>query len=364
MKRTTSIGLMALLGLAGAASGQISMNEIARVNLDAYFNNDSGNGTNPSAVAWDGTNLFVAGFNGGTAGGNTQAGIVRIDNALGAATLGATFGQLVTPGARGYSGLDISGGMLAAAYDDGAADPAGLQVFDMGGNTVWAKNIRGGSGVAFDPGYGGNGSGVAWTTFGQGRRFLQDSATGSDIFGGSAPENGMIITPDFQGSFWRDMDFGATGNMVARRSNDVTFFTRTGPNAGTASFLVENNENGPFVNGQNVAYVDGSAYDDFVLYNDRSTTSLGQAAANVLKAVAINPGDGLNPTFLSLTLNLIGGGTLADGSGYYDFSWDAASGTLALLDFNSRTVHIFNVPAPGALGLLGLGGIAAIRRRR
>jgi len=351
----TKIAGMALVAaIAGAANGQIVMQEVDRIDLFQLNNDQSATfiGTNVSAIAWNGSDLFLAGYNGAAASGT---GVARYS--------GGSFSVMQfisgTPGARGFSGLDISGNRLAAAYDDGAADPQGLQVFNIDDNSVlWSKNIRGGSGVAFDPGFGGEGSGVAWTTFGQGRRFLQDTETGADIFGNSAPENGMIITPDFQGSFWRDMDFAANGNMVARRSNDVTFLSRTGPNAGTASLLVENNENGPFIAGQNVAYVDNSAYGDFVIWNDRTSNDLGQAASDVLKVTDLNGNQ------LTLTLNLLGGGTLADGNGYYDFSWDAASGTLAILDFANRNVHIFQVPAPTSAALFGLAGLVASRRRR
>ena len=351
----TKYAAMAVVAtLAGAAHAQIVMQEVSRIDLFELNNDQSATfiGTNVSAVAWNGSDLFLAGYNGAAASGT---GVARYS--------GGSFSVMQfisgTPGARGFSGLDIVGNRLAAAYDDGAADAQGLQVFNTDDNSVlWSKSIRGGSGVAFDPGFGGEGSGVAWTTFGQGRRFLQNTETGADIFGGSAPENGMIITPDFEGSFWRDMDFAANGNMVARRSNDVTFLNRTGPNAGAASLLVENNENAPFIAGQNVAYVDNSAFGDFVIWNDRTSNDLGQSAANVLRVTDLN-GDQL-----TLSLNLLGGGTLADGNGYYDFSWDAASGTLAVLDFANRNVHIFQVPAPTSAALLGLAGLAATRRRR
>ena len=64
MKAATA--LLAVAGIAMSASAQATFTEVARINVDAQFNNLTANGTNPSAVAWDGTNLFVAGFNGGT----------------------------------------------------------------------------------------------------------------------------------------------------------------------------------------------------------------------------------------------------------------------------------------------------------
>ena len=41
-----------------------------------------------------------------------------------------------------------------------------------------------------------------------------------------------------------------------------------------------------------------------------------------------------------------------------------AAATLAILDFANRQVFIYQVPAPGAVAVLGLGGLAAARRRR
>ena len=221
----------------------------------------------------------------------------------------------------------------------------------MSGTQSWAKNARGGSGVAFDPGFGGADSGVAWTTFGSGRRALQDTATGADIY---TTANGMIITPDFGSSFWRDMDFAANGDMVARRANDVVFFDRTGGNSGSASILVDV-ANADFVAGQNVAYVGGSPFGDFVIYNDRSTTSGGQLASVVLTAVD------LSGTQLTITID---GAGFDPGNGYYDFSYDAATQTLAIVDFANNEVVIYRVPAPGAVGMLGLAGLMAARRRR
>jgi hypothetical protein len=348
------IGMIATAGLATAASAdQVNLKQIGSIEMTAaMFSADSAAGQTASAIAWNGTDLFVAGYQNGASNTGTT-GIIKISDALGAASVGAAFGVNATPGSRGYSGLDISGGMLAAAFDDGAVDAQGITAWDMSGNQLWAKSARGGSGVGFDPGFNGADAGVAWTTFGSGRRALQDAATGADIY---TTADGMIITPDFQGSFWRDMDFASNGDMVARRSNDVVLLNRTGGNSGSASLLVENNENGAFVNGQNVSYVESGTYGDFVIYNDRASTSLGQSSGDVLKAVRA---DGS-----VITLNFFGGPAFDLGNGYYDFSYDAATDTLAILDFINRQVYIFSVPAPGAAAVLGLGGLVATRRRR
>ena len=352
--KNSVIGMLTIAGLAAAASAdQVNMRQVGIVTLTAeMFGGDSAAGQSGSAIAWDGTNLYAAGFQNGASSTGTT-GIIKISDALGAATLGSAFGVTATPGSRGYSGLDISNGVLAAAFDNGGASANGIAAYDSAGNLLWGRSARGGSGVGFDPGNGGGGAGVAWTTFGSGRRALQDTATGADIY---TTGDGMIITPDFEGSFWRDMDFASNGDMVARRSNDVVFLDRTGPNSGNASLLVENMENGPFVNGQNVSYVEGSEYGDFVIYNDRATGGTGQLPGDVLKAVRT---DGS-----VITLNFFGGPGFDLGNGYYDFSYDAATDTLAILDFANRQVYIYAVPAPAGAAVLGLGGLVAARRRR
>lgn len=337
--------------------------EIARFDISATSNNAGATfiGNNPSAVAWNGRQLYVAGYNASGAVANT--GIVEITNATAtgvqAATLSVPFGVLSTPNLRGYSGLDIQGSVLAAAYDDGAADPNGLQAFNASNNTVsWTKNIRGGSGVAFDPGFASIDAGVAWTTFGSGRRALQNTATGADIY---TTANGMIIndTTVNTGSFWRDMDFDpATGDIYARRSNAIIKNTRTGGNSVTGvTSLVAVNPAADFVSGHNLSFLSDTIDGDLLVYNNRASAGASSFAA----AVKV-----MNTAGVAQAANFVLiGPAVADGVGYYDFDFNSATQTLALLDFTNRNVHIFKVvPEPAACGLalVGLLGVAARRR--
>jgi hypothetical protein len=332
------IGMLAVAGLAAAANaGQVNLKQLSVIDVSGEFNGSTANGGNPSAVAWDGSNLFVAGF--ASAGGQNQqtAGIVKYDNA---GAFQSSFGVAPgTPFNRGYSGLDISNGCSPRPTTTAAPSANGIAAYDLAATSSGEERPRR-FGRRIDPGFGGNDSGVAWTTFGSGRRALQDSATGADIY---TTGDGMIITPDFQGSFWRDMDFASNGDMVARRSNDVVFLSRTGRQLGQRqSLLVENNENGPFVNGQNVSYVESGEYGEFVIYNDRASGSPGQAAADVLKAVRLDGSE--------ITLNFFGGPGFDLGNGYYDFSYDAATDTLAILDFNNRRSISTMCPRPAGRG--------------
>lgn len=367
MSRTTllyNVGLacLAALVISPKLAHGVTFQEIARFDVAASAESAGSSyiGNNPSAVAWSGSQLYIAGFN--SSGAAADTAIVEITNSgatgLNAATFGSPFGVLTTPNLRGYSGMDLERGVLAAAYDDGAADPNGIQAFDASNNTqTWAKNARGGSSAAHDPGFGGVDSGIAWLTFGSGRRSLQDTATGADIY---TTGDGMIIT-DFGESFWRDLDFDqSTGDVYMRRSNDLLKATRTGGNSVTVSMLVDNSSNGSFVAGQNVDFMATHLFGDVVIYNDRPATGTA-SFADVVKLIDSSG------TPLSATFSLIGGGIPDDGVGYYDFDFDPSSQTLALLDFNNRNVHIFQVvpePSTFVFAIAGTAVLFGLRRWR
>ena len=201
--RTLHFSGAALLLASLAGAQQISFTEIATINLDITANNANAEfiGSNPSAVAYDGLNLTVAGLN--NSGVTGFSALVTVTDPLGTAVISPAFGTLTTPALRGYSGLDVTpDGVVVASFDPGSSNPEGIQAFDNGVQ-LWARDARGGSGVAIDPGFGGMDSGAAWTTFGSGRRSLQDVATGADLYDST---NGMIILTS-EGTFWRDMDF-------------------------------------------------------------------------------------------------------------------------------------------------------------
>jgi len=329
------VALLPFALVAAPATAQVQFQQLGSVDLSSTAGsaNPEYIGSNPSAVAWNGTDLYVAGFNGG---GATGVGIVRVSSALTTPTIGASFNFIVgTPASRGFSGLDIEGGQVAAAYDDGAADAQGLQVFDLAGLAQWSFNMRGGSGVGFDPGFAGVDLGVGWTTFGSGRRALQNSATGASIY---TTANGMIINPAGN-TFWRDVDFDATnGDFYGRKGNDVVKAVRTAGNSCSPSLLV-NLTDADSVGGQNLAVIDAS-FGKYVIYNDRATTGVGQNFATVVR-VATDAGAPVTASF--------GAFAPPTSAGYYDFSWNAADQTLAILDFTNRTVTIFRVsPTPSS----------------
>jgi hypothetical protein len=344
--------LFATTVLAGSAAAQVNLYEVRRIDLSVSFVTGTAYGTNVSAVAWNGADAWVAGYN--NSGNTGSVGLAKVSNVWGAASLGSAFGVAAgTVNGRGYSGIDILGNSLASAYDNGSATANGIQSWNTGTESAnWSKNARGGSGVAFDPGFGSVDSGVAWTTFGSGRRALQNAASGADIY---TTANGMIINAG-AGTFWRDMDFDDnTGDLYARRSNGLYKTTRTGGNSGTVSTLIAFNSAADAINGHNLAFMSDTVNGDLVIFNDRTSGGSGQGFTNIIKIVDSNGvAQTINWSFL--------GATLA-GNGYYSFSFDAASQTLAVADFFNDTIHIFAVPAPSSLALLGLAGLAARRRR-
>ena len=151
MKTTLSFFLKAAVVpvLAASASAQWQLSQIGSIDLSPTANGTGTQyiGSNPSAIAWDGTDLYVAGFN--NSGGVAPTALIKVTDALGTnPTLGLPFGQNAsTPALRGHSGLDIRSGVLVAAYDPGTSVPNGLAAYDAAGTQLWTSALRGSCGV-------------------------------------------------------------------------------------------------------------------------------------------------------------------------------------------------------------------------
>ncbi len=375
MFRFTSFAALGVIAglMASVASGQtVYYSEIARFTLSAGRPTEFG--SNPAAIAWNGSKMYIAGLN--NTGSAASVGIVEVTNAsstgINAATFGTVFGERPSSGStRGFSGLDISGSTIAAAYDAGSSSTDGIAAYDTAGTQLWGITARGGSGVAFDPGFNTppiQGDGVAWTTFGSGRRALQDAASGANIY---TTSDGMIINiasgDTGSGTFWRDMAFDPqTGNMYPRRSNGIFKEIRTGANSvSPIQEVVAAQASGNFVSGQNIAFMgQNPGLNDSLIYNDRGTTANGQVFTDVIKTR-----DADTFTELTQTFEFLGGTAPSNGNGYYDFSYDPGSNTVAVLDFTNNTAHVFSVsavPEPttwALLGTLAIGaGLTSLRR--
>jgi hypothetical protein len=401
---------------ASRAEAQIGLYELARFNLDSTSGTANAQfiGSNPIAVGWNGSKLYVAGFNG--SGGTTNTSIVEITNAAAGIAAGGfvtpsysgTFGTISSPTTRGYTGLSMKGNQLAASFDAGSNSPNGIQMFNASTNTQsWnlsasgttTANIgttRGMAGPDFDPGYlgvSGSGSGLAWTTQGQGRRFLNSESTGAAIYTTTAgvpagAAQGMIINPDTAvipaTTTWRDMAFDpATGNLYLRNQHGVLATNRTGANtdvnplnstAGQSGYIYLNSGTGAASNnvGVTIGYMNSittgsmnafaNGYSgDLLVFNDRSSTLNGQSWTNVIKFTTVS-GSSITPTWTFLSAP-------STGNGAYDYEWDSASQTLAVVDYANRNVSIFStaVPEPSTWAMLVGGALACggagLRRR-
>ncbi|MGA1523444.1 MAG: hypothetical protein ACO4CZ_05695 [Planctomycetota bacterium] len=340
--KSLPVAAAALLALSSHARAQVLFTEITSIDLASTANpaNAEFLGTNPSAVAWNGSQLFVSGQN-NSAGGSAQSLPVSLVEILNPFTPTPTFGpvfgtiQNTPPVGRGYLGLDIDGSTLVASYDDGNQHPQGIAAYDLNGNQRWVKTARGSCGVAMDPGFGTGpnapGSGVGYAQFGSGRRLLQDTQTGADIYNTA---NGMIINTT-EGTTWRDMDFDdATGDIWLREGNNVIHGVRSGGN--TTAFMTVVFDQVPdsdFIIQQNVAFC-RTAAGSFVMWNNRATSSTNQGFFQTVMT--------MRPDGTMLTTDWAGFSP-NPGSAAYDFSFHAQSNTLALLDSFNRRVHIFAV---------------------
>ncbi|MEO1534456.1 MAG: hypothetical protein AAFS11_02715 [Planctomycetota bacterium] len=351
----TSIAVAILAGTAASATGQLQMVEIMRTSISAATG--EGNnwfiGRNVSSVAWDGSSLYVGGQSFNSAGSAISKVTPQMGTTSGLFELAGNFGFEATNATRGVQDLAISDdGRLAVATDNGGGAAFGYRLFDANGNPIssFANSVRG-NGIDFDP-INGVAAGVV---LGSGRvnGFNDDGS----VFSGWDAATGPVI---FNGSSTnRDSEFDSDGNLYFRSPNQINVVPRTG--ATTFGSVVELRANDPaanFVNGQNLEVIEGFG-DDIILFNDRLSTSNGQSFTDVIQAIDEN-GNAVSISFDFLDAF----GDAPTGNGYYDFSYHAASQTLAISDFAANQVYIFAVPAPGAAALLGLGGLAAARRRR
>ena len=276
--------LPALMAIPGGEAMAQSLTVYERVRLNVASTANGGNpqfiGANPSTMAWNGSSVYLAGVN--ASGSTSRTAITGITNPLAVPGLGvvpaftAAFGTRAnTANGRGFTGIAVSGTVLASAWDNGTTTPAttdGLQALStVGGGVIWTGSLSGRQmgGVAFDPGYvvGGTsqgGAGVTGLVYSSGRRPILDVTTGTTVYGltGSAVP-GMVINTAPANTEWRDVAFDpATGDIYSRNANNVAYGVRTGTNAisGAAQqFLVNNGANGVGMAGQNIAFLRGVA---------------------------------------------------------------------------------------------------------
>jgi autotransporter-associated beta strand protein len=367
------LSVLVVAAFAAAAGGPAlaqSLSVYERVRLNIASTANGGNpqfiGANPATIAWTGSAVYVAGVN--ASGSTSRTAITGITNPLATPGLGVVpaftpaFGtRSATLNGRGFTGLAVSGTVLAAAWDNGTTTPAttdGMQALStVTGSVIWTGTLAGRQmgGAAFDPGYvvGGvsqGGSGITGLVFNSGRRPTFDPATGATVYGltGSALP-GMVINTSPTNTEWRDVDFDpATGDIYSRNSNNVASGVRTGTNSlsgNVQQFLVNNANNGAGMAGQSLAFMGGvvdpagSFAGNAVIWNSRPVgTTEGSTSFTTANQVVATTG-----ATVPVNWNVLFGSTPAKGNGWYDFGYDRTTKTLAVMDFQNRTVSIFDL---------------------
>ena len=229
------------------ARADVSLSLLADVdisNFSALATDPNYIGSNPSALAWDGSTAWIGGYNASGVVGTTA--INTVSNVLTTPTLGTTaFGILATTNnTRGITGLALQGTNLGVGLDNGGGSGDSVRLFNtttstqtwrIGDATAGNDSTRRGNGVAFDPGFNGAGTnqGLAYLSIGSGRRHLLNTASGVYINGQNA---GGIINFAPTSTTWRDLAFDpVTGDMYTRESNRIGKAIRNGDNTFTSA---------------------------------------------------------------------------------------------------------------------------------
>ncbi|MBC8142712.1 MAG: hypothetical protein H7Y38_14880 [Armatimonadetes bacterium] len=361
------------------AHAQLTLTQIASVDLGNSANlatvipsNTFGN--NPYALAWDGTDAYVAGV-----GSNT--GIIRISNAITAPAYGTVFGTTTSQ----ITGLAVSGSNVYAA-----STPAGatsVRSFTSAGTLNWniTDATQRAEGVAINPGLNGTGTtagGVSFLSNGAGRVRTLNATTGAYI-ANNTNGNGGVINFSPTATVWRDLAFDpATGDVYTRESNRIGKAVRiadSGGNAysGTASTVLApltqtGAPGGQFQ--QSIAFMNTPNNGSLLVANDNNNGAIANFT-DVVKFFTTS-GTEVVPTWSFLSGTDVNGFNFFNPSGTkrYDFGYSATNNTLAVTDSANRRLYIFSAAAPvvvpetGTLSLLAvgfatLGGIVLKKRK-
>ncbi len=299
MKRPLGLlGIMAL-GAALSASAQVSFRHIKSVDLSTYFPANGQQGDLASDVAFDGSNLYIAGMS--TANSTAvSVGVLKISNVLSLDANSWTYSPLITLTQAGQSRssyIVYREGFIYLGTGLGAAnDPlqTGIRKFDASTGTQvsgWngtgvvlpgdLSNSSRAECIEVDPGYQGNSSSLAVLARGRGITFRRDFATGSalpnilslpynDCPGNTGTTTGM-----------RDITFSPEGDAYLRVDNSVFYAPRTADNAvqdGRACRILDFSADNVFQVLINIHYLrTGSG--DYLIYNRRT----GNAATRINK---------------------------------------------------------------------------------
>ncbi len=318
MKRFYGLLGVVALGALMSATAQVSFTHIKSVDLSRYFPANGRQGDLASDVAFDGSNLYIAGMS--TA--NTTAasvGVLKISNVLSLDVNSWTYTPLITLTQAGQSRssyIVYRDGFLYLGTGLGATDDpnqppndaqTGIRKFDAttgtqisGWNSSGAvpgvvlprdlSNSTRAECIEIDPGYQGNNPSLAVLARGRGFIFRRDFATG-----GALPN--ILSTPsrDCQGGAtttgMRDITFSPEGDAYLRVDNSIFYAQRSGDNTvvdGNSTRIFNFCSDNPFQVLINIHYLRTSS-GDYLIYNRRTGD-----ANNRLNKVFVASGSGAN----------------------------------------------------------------------
>lgn len=395
MKRSTILALAAGT-LTGVATAQnVEFHRVAFDDINDFRDTSGTNqllvGSTIFSLAFDGTDIYLAGFNGSAdpwvqighvvdvfAGGPNRAGLFNPLDPLDV----NTSSRRTPPGSRGYTGLDwMPGAGLLAVIDTGASAAGSVITYDTETQQTpildgVSTPVRGLGAVSWDPGPDGNGYDVDGDTISDGPQpalLLQpvdpkgplgvvrptlSTALGDAIYA-PVPGPGELQGPILEfapnttdraglgGTFWRGFDFSPDGRyIVAVADGDLVIAERDLMNFVFNRIVVQSSPgtpgDAPFIVGQQCTFVDNYDGQDFVVMNRRLTTAAGQAFTNNVRLYSTAGTQISYALFDETGIPL----ALPAGAGLYDFAWHEPSQTLAILDTGTHIVHFFRPNPP------------------
>lgn len=321
---------VAVLGVC-AAQAQPSLVHVKSIDISSSFSAGGAHGDTVGALAWDGKNLYIAGF--AVPAADSPVGVVKVEGLFGASPTFSPLISLTQAAASRSSYLVYHNGSiyLGTGLGDGTQNPAktGVRKFDAmtgaqdnswsGGDGVLVPNeVDGGNGrlecLERDP----RTDSLAMLARGRGITFRRS-------FGdASALPNILSVPTLFLGGTTtgvRDLSFNpANGDMYMRVDNSVFYAERTADNsvAGGVSNEISNlsfRSDNVFAVMINVLYMP-TEYGDVLVFNRRTGGGTPEAR---FQRVFVHSGTGAtwNPH-----VELLGNELLEDGTEPSAFSFD------------------------------------------